>query len=121
MDIQKSEKNKDIYCVYLLINSNNNKTYIGITNNINRRIRQHNNELCGGAKYTTRNIDNGKWIYYGFINNLTKNLSLSLEKKIKIKSKKCSGTPLEKRLMSIDYIINIYNSLNDNKINFTII
>ena len=30
---------KYIYCVYLLINTNNNKTYIGITNNINRRIR----------------------------------------------------------------------------------
>lgn len=110
--------NKDIYCVYLLINTNNNKTYIGITNNINRRVRQHNNELCGGAKYTTRNIDNGKWIYYGFINNVSKNICLSLEKKIKIKSKKCNGTPLEKRLNAINYIINTYNSLNENKIEF---
>ena len=113
--------NKNIYCVYLLINTNNNKTYIGITNNINRRIRQHNNELCGGAKYTTRNINNGKWVYYGFIDNLLKNISLSLEKKIKIKSKKSNGnTPLEKRLNAINYIIDIYNSINENKINFII-
>ena len=26
------------YCVYLLVNTNNNKTYIGITNNINKNI-----------------------------------------------------------------------------------
>ena len=110
-----------MYCVYLLINNNNNKTYIGITNNTNRRIRQHNNEICGGAKYTTRNINNGKWIYYGFINNLSKNISLSLEKKIKIKSRNSVGpTPLIKRLNAIEYIINIYNSNNDNKIIFTI-
>jgi predicted GIY-YIG superfamily endonuclease len=111
----------NIYCIYLLINNNNNKTYIGITNNINRRIRQHNNELSGGAKYTTQNIDNGKWIYYGFINNLSKNISLSLEKKIKIKSKKSKGdTPLNKRLNAIEYIINMYNNNNNDKIIFTV-
>jgi putative endonuclease len=107
------------YCVYLLINTNNNKTYVGITNNINRRIRQHNKELVGGARYTTMNLDNGQWIYYGFINNLLKNTSLSLEKKIKIKSKKLKGsTPLEKRINAINDVIDTYNILNEIKINF---
>jgi|UniRef100_A0A6C0EDW9 structure-specific endonuclease subunit SLX1 len=103
------------YCVYLLINTNNNRTYIGITNNINRRIRQHNGELVGGAKYTTNNKNDGKWMYYGFIINLSKNISLSLEKKIKIKSRKLTGTPLEKRLKAINFIIDEYNlnNLND--------
>lgn len=36
------------YCI-----SNNGKTYIGSTNNFKRRIRQHNGELVGGARYTT--------------------------------------------------------------------
>lgn len=104
------------YCVYLLINTNNNKTYIGITNNINRRIRQHNGDLVGGAKYTTNNKNDGKWLYYGFINNLSKNISLSLEKKIKIKSRKLNGKPLDKRLKAINIIIDEYNlnNLNDN-------
>jgi len=110
------------YSVYLLINSNSNKTYVGITNNTKRRIRQHNSELVGGAKYTTNNKNGGQWIYYGFINNLEKNISLSLEKKIKIKSRKSTGTPLEKRLKAIDYIIDNYNIINQNEIiHFTIL
>ena len=41
-----------MYLCYLLYN-NDNKTYIGSTNNFKRRLRQHNCELVGGAKYTT--------------------------------------------------------------------
>jgi predicted GIY-YIG superfamily endonuclease len=29
------------------------KTYVGITNNMSRRLKQHNKELTGGAKYTS--------------------------------------------------------------------
>ena len=46
----------DNYIVYLLKNSNNNCTYVGITNNPERRIRQHNGEIKGGARYTTMNL-----------------------------------------------------------------
>ena len=31
-----------------------NKTYVGVTNCLKRRIRQHNGELKGGARYTKR-------------------------------------------------------------------
>ena len=40
------------YYVYLLKNTHNNRTYLGITNNLERRLRQHNDEIKGGAKYT---------------------------------------------------------------------
>ena len=109
------------YIIYLIINTNNNKTYIGITNNQARRIRQHNGEIVGGAKYTSINKNNGKWIYYGYINNLSKNIALSLEKKIKITSKRCTGSPIEKRLKAINNIIIAYNLLNEVLIKFDLI
>jgi structure-specific endonuclease subunit SLX1 len=41
------------YLVYLLVSSvNPHRTYIGSTNNISRRVRQHNGEITGGAAYT---------------------------------------------------------------------
>ena len=100
------------YLVYILINSCCNKTYVGITNNTIRRIRQHNGELVGGAKYTKINKGEGIWLFYGFIKNLNKRLALSLEKKIKIHSRRMTGTPIEKRLKAINKILNDYNLVN---------
>lgn len=40
-----------IHSVYLLVNDN--RTYIGYTNNPIRRLRQHRKEIVGGAKTTT--------------------------------------------------------------------
>ena len=45
-----------MYSVYIL-KSNNNRSYIGMTNNFLRRWLQHNRILKGGAKYTTLNDD----------------------------------------------------------------
>ncbi len=39
------------YC-YVLSSTTSNKTYVGKTNNPNKRIRQHNGEIVGGAKAT---------------------------------------------------------------------
>lgn len=89
-----------MYIVYLLVNTCNSNTYVGITNNKERRIRQHNGELVGGAKYTCAKKGDGNWMFYGWITtksdaNLEKNRALSIEKKIKIMSRKVSGlTPL---------------------------
>ena len=42
-----------MYYVYLLFSKQYNKTYIGITNNLDRRLKQHNN---GYHAYTKRYI-----------------------------------------------------------------
>ncbi|XP_021617692.1 structure-specific endonuclease subunit SLX1 isoform X2 [Manihot esculenta] len=39
------------WCVYLILSTNAPiKTYVGVTNNFSRRLKQHNGELKGGAK-----------------------------------------------------------------------
>jgi len=87
------------YCVYLLINTSNRYTYLGITNNSKRRIRQHNGIIKGGAKYTCAQKGNGKWIYYIKIHNFSKREALSIERTAKNLRKRARGaTPLEKRL-----------------------
>jgi len=100
------------YIVYLLVNSSNNFTYIGMTNNPILRLKKHNCELYGGAKYTRMKKGDGKWDYYGIIPNLDKSTALSIEKKIQKNSKKTNGkTPLEKRVNCINKILLEYEHL----------
>lgn len=61
-------------CCYILRSENDdfiNHTYNGYTNNLKRRIRQHNGVIKGGAKSTH---NKGPWSYYciitGFANNI---------------------------------------------------
>lgn len=42
------------HMLYILYNETNNQTYNGYTTDFAHRIRQHNCELAGGAKFTSR-------------------------------------------------------------------
>lgn len=53
------EIRKGDHLCYLLVQRHGNRTYFGYTNNICKRLRQHNGELKGGAKYTS---GKGPWI-----------------------------------------------------------
>jgi len=44
-----------MWVVYLLLSKSyelGKRTYVGITTDMNRRLKQHNGELMGGSKYT---------------------------------------------------------------------
>ena len=43
------------WCVYAL--QSGRRSYVGATNNLKRRLRQHNREIAGGAKATARRND----------------------------------------------------------------
>lgn len=115
------------YIVYLLYHTEKNITYVGMTNNKNRRIRQHNGILSGGARYTTNNKGDGEWKYYGWLslieNNMSKNIALSIEKKIKLRTRKMRGqTSIERRIKAINKVIEEFNTnkLDNNLLEFNI-
>ena len=100
------------YIIYLLYNTSNNCTYVGITTNKQRRLRQHNGELVGGAKYTKLQKKEGEWKFYGWLQLIDENeilivnRAMSLEKKIKIRSKKSKAKfTIDKRLDAINTIL----------------
>lgn len=105
------------YIIYVLYNTQSTCTYVGITNKPDRRIRQHNGELVGGAKYTKHKKGEGMWKYYGWVKSIDgyimeKNIALSLEKRIQIFSRKMKGkTPIERRLNTIEKLIQEYDGL----------
>ena len=67
----------DYYC-YLI--TSNNLTYIGTTNNLDKRLKQHNDELTGGAK-ATRRYNN--WCYNTIVKCGDKKIAMSFEWKWK--------------------------------------
>ena len=104
------------YIVYLLINTSNtnNYTYLGITNNSIRRLRQHNGEIKGGAKYTHSFKGDGQWIYYLKIKNLNKSEALSIERTAKNKRKKAIGkNPIKSVKMMSSIVKSAEKHIND--------
>lgn len=85
------------YFCYIIIN-NNNRLYTGITNNLDRRINQHNGLLAGGAKSTR--ISN-TWKYKYIIGIFDKKSALKFEYELKYNNNS-----------RITGIINKYNRLN---------
>lgn len=51
---KSDEKEKDPHSCYILFNNKHCSTYNGYTNNLKRRIRQHNGYIKGGAIFTTK-------------------------------------------------------------------
>jgi len=107
------------YCVYLLVNTSNKYTYLGITNNSIRRIRQHNGIIKGGARYTNAKKGDGEWKYYLKIHNLTKSEALSMERTAKNLRRRSKGnTPLEKRL---DVLLPLVSRYENSEVEYFVI
>jgi predicted GIY-YIG superfamily endonuclease len=91
---------------YCLINHSGRKTYVGATINMNHRLRQHNGEIKGGAKYTTSHSD--VWSIAFTVDNFPNyNELLKFEWKLKKCSRKYNtGTPLKNRVLGLIDLIN---------------
>lgn len=96
---------KKSYVCYMLVSSISNKTYIGITKCVSRRLRQHNGECVGGAKYTCQGRP---WKIYGYVDGFGENKSfvLKFEWRWKYLSRKENGSTIERRMKALDKLIN---------------
>lgn len=67
--------NNNMYYCYLIVSqSHPTYTYIGITNNLEKRLKQHNGLLKGGAKCTRKFKD---WIFFKIIKFTNEDESIS--------------------------------------------
>ncbi len=73
------------YYVYIITNRYNNVLYVGVTNNLERRIYEHKNKLIEGF---SKKYKLGKLVYFEIFHEI--NDALAAEKKIKgwLRSKK---------------------------------
>lgn len=105
-----------MFYVYLLLSTNNN-TYVGATIDINRRLRQHNGEIKGGAKATTSKVAKGEiWRRVCYISGFPDwSSALQFEWRWKqisrIKHKNlCVKSPLEKRMKALNQLLSLEKS-----------
>ncbi|MDP2971804.1 MAG: GIY-YIG nuclease family protein [Deltaproteobacteria bacterium] len=81
------------YYVYILTNKNNKVLYIGVTNDLERRIFEHKNKLVEGF---TKKYNLNKLIYY----EMTEDINSAIEREKQLKN------------WHRDWKINLINSFN---------
>jgi predicted GIY-YIG superfamily endonuclease len=99
------------------IKSTNESTYIGATVDLDKRIRQHNKEIKGGATATSIKVNQGEvWCYHCYVENFpTWNEALKFEWRWKqisrqIQKKNPSQKPIEKRLEALKTLLALEKS-----------
>jgi len=101
------DKDKQFF-VYLLLSSSG-ATYVGATVDLNRRLRQHNKEIKGGAHATSARVIKGEiWTRACHIRNFPDwQSALQFEWKWKQLSRKKSLNllPLERRIIALKEIL----------------
>lgn len=94
--------------VYLLVSTSGN-TYVGATVNLDRRLRQHNKEIKGGATATSNKVLKGEtWKRVCHLKNFPDwSSALQFEWKWKhvTRRKKMSGSPVDRRMAALREIL----------------
>ena len=101
------------FYVYFL-ESTNGSTYIGATVDLDKRIRQHNKEITGGATATSIKVKNGEmWSYYCYVENFpTWKAALQFEWRWKqisriIQKREPKLKPSEKRIKALNQLLSL--------------
>ena len=96
--------------VYLLVSSDNS-TYVGATVDLNRRLRQHNKEIKGGAISTRAKVSNGQiWVRVAHVENFPDwQAALQFEWRWKQLSRRISLSvnPLHRRMIALKQLLKL--------------
>jgi structure-specific endonuclease subunit SLX1 len=95
--------------VYILL-CDDGSTYVGATVNLERRIRQHNKELVGGAVATSNKVVKGlMWNMVCYVSGFPDWVStLQFEWRLKQLTRKINNkslTPIERRYQALDTLL----------------
>jgi predicted GIY-YIG superfamily endonuclease len=97
------------FSCYCLV-SETGSTYVGFSTNVDRRLRQHNRELVGGARATHGHTWTRILTITGFP---TQRDALQFEWKWKHVSRKMSGSPVERRCKALVSLLNSVQSTSN--------
>jgi structure-specific endonuclease subunit SLX1 len=96
--------------VYLLLSSDNS-TYVGATVNLDRRLRQHNKEIKGGAFATGAKVAKGEtWIRVCHVEGFPDwQAALQFEWRWKQLTRKLTNSvdPLKRRMIALNQLLNM--------------
>jgi structure-specific endonuclease subunit SLX1 len=96
------------FFVYLLLSSDN-ATYVGATVDLDRRLRQHNKEIKGGAFATGSKVEKGElWIRAAHVEGFPDwQAALQFEWRWKQLTRKITATkkPLERRMIALKQLL----------------
>lgn len=91
------------YYIYILSNQNNSVLYVGITNDLVRRIYEHKNKLCQGF---TKKYNVNKLVYYEMCTDVLS--AITREKQIKAGSRKKKDILIKS--MNVEWV-DLYSSI----------
>ena len=96
------------FFVYLLVSTSGN-TYVGATVDLNRRLRQHNKEIKGGARATSVKVSQGEtWVRAAHVSGFPDwQAALQFEWRWKHLSRKYDNKlkPLERRMNALNDLL----------------
>ena len=95
------------YVCYVISQSGGARTYCGATNNLVHRLRQHNGEICGGARYTTRN-GSGWAVHFVIDGFATRQDCLRFEYRMKRVRTPRGLTPCERRDYALQKLLHTW-------------
>lgn len=107
-----------MYYVYILVSSKGN-TYVGATTDLERRLRQHNKEIKGGAYATGIKVAQGEiWKRAAHISGFPDwQAALQFEWRLKHLSRKIplNNQPLERRIKALKQLLELPQSTSKAK------